>query len=171
VATTGKENVVLAFGSNLGDGKKNIESAMAALEENGIAIVSRSSFYKTSPIGNPNQPDFINAAALAATELPSRSLMKLCKKIEASMGREIDAPRWSARPIDIDILLYGNHTIDTPDLIVPHPRMGERMFALAPAAEAAPHFMMPGGVTLIDFFNSRLERIDFSKQTVEKLPC
>jgi 2-amino-4-hydroxy-6-hydroxymethyldihydropteridine diphosphokinase len=169
VTTTGKENVVLAFGSNIGAGKKNIESAMAALEENGVGIVSKSSFYKTSPLGNPDQPDFINAAALAATGLSSRALMKLCKNIEASMGRDSDAPRWSARLIDIEILLYGNHSIDTPDLIVPHPRMGERMFALAPAAEAAPHFIMPGGVMLIDFFNSRLERIDFSKQKVEKL--
>jgi len=163
------EKVILGLGGNLGDVKENISKAIELLKENGMKVIKVSSFYKTSPMGNPDQPDFINAAVLGEASLSTRSLLRICKDIEKQLGRELDAPRWSARTIDIDILFFGRHAIVNPNLIVPHPRFGERLFALIPAAEVAADFIMPDGSTIKEYFDKRTSSFKFFGQKVEKL--
>ncbi len=164
------KTAILAFGSNLGERRGNIESAAAALECAGVEIVRHSSYYATSPVGGPPQGDFINAAALVQTALEPHALLRLAKKIEQDMGRDLHGVHFGPRPIDIDILLYGRLTLDTPDLVIPHPRFAERLFVLAPLVEVAPDWKLPDGKTISSLFNELKTATDFSLQIVEKLP-
>ena len=118
-----------------------------------------SSVYRTPPWGKLDQPDFLNMAALVETTLPARALLALCLEVERGLGRE-RRERWGPRLIDIDILTYGEATIDEPDLKVPHPRLTERAFALAPLAEIAPRLdgRRPDGRGLADARRPRRRR-------------
>jgi 2-amino-4-hydroxy-6-hydroxymethyldihydropteridine diphosphokinase len=127
--------VYLALGSNLGDRRANLRAALAALEEAGVRILLRSFAWETPPVP-ADQPPFLNAAALAETALPPPDLLALLKQIEHALGRR-PGRRWGPRPIDIDILFYGDLELETPDLVIPHPRIAERAFVLAPLSEVA----------------------------------
>jgi 2-amino-4-hydroxy-6-hydroxymethyldihydropteridine diphosphokinase len=125
--------VAIALGSNLGDRLGNLRAAIAALEAAGIAVVRRSFAWETPPVP-ADQPPFLNAAVLAETSLPPAALLAELKAIEHALGRR-PARRWGPRPIDLDILFYGELRLEAPELTIPHPRIAERAFVLAPLAE------------------------------------
>ncbi|GEM_PF-363297 len=131
----------LGLGSNLGDRKTNICKAMAMLDEK-VRIELVSSLYETEPWGYADQPMFLNVVCRATGGLGPRDLLALAKDIEKRLGRE-PSFRNAPRLIDIDILVYDNMIIDEPDLVVPHPRLAERGFALIPLAEIAPELVHP----------------------------
>jgi 2-amino-4-hydroxy-6-hydroxymethyldihydropteridine diphosphokinase len=166
---TAGEQVILGFGANLGDSLENIKKAIELIEKKDIEIERISSFYQTSPVGNPDQPDFINAALIGTTSARVHLIFAWCKEIERILGRDPEQPRWRPRQIDLDILFYGRHIIQTHDLIVPHPRFGDRLFAIMPAVEIAPEFMTPWNETISEFLTRRKSEFDFSAQNVEKL--
>jgi 2-amino-4-hydroxy-6-hydroxymethyldihydropteridine diphosphokinase len=134
----------VGVGANLGDAAAQVRSAIEALGRlPGTRLVQASSLYRTGPIGYADQPDFINAAALIETALAPRALLEALEAIEAKAGRERtfkDAPR----VLDLDLLLYASEVIDEPGLVVPHPRLHERAFALAPLVEIDPDCVIPG---------------------------
>lgn len=137
--------VYLSLGSNLGDREKNIRLGLDGLRASCAAgLVRVSSLYETRPFGNIDQPDFLNAAAEWRTNLPPDRLLEQIKQIEVAAGRNLSAPRWTARPLDIDILLYGAMRLNTPKLTIPHPQMLRREFVLAPLVEIAPSVRLPG---------------------------
>ena len=137
-----KHNVYLSLGSNLGDRIKNLRDALAALRNAGVNVARISSIYETEPVDYLDQPWFLNCAVEAETELPAITLLKALRQIEAEMGSNKVVPK-GPRLIDLDILLYGDETIDTPELQVPHPRMHLRRFVLVPLAEIAPTLRHP----------------------------
>jgi 2-amino-4-hydroxy-6-hydroxymethyldihydropteridine diphosphokinase len=128
----------IGLGSNLGDPAGNLERAIVALEALG-SVAARSSFYRSAPWGVTDQPEFVNAAVLLETELSPRELLAGLKRLETELGRT-ESYRWGPRVVDLDILAYDALTVDEPDLIVPHPRLLERAFALAPLAEIDPAY-------------------------------
>jgi len=133
----------IGIGSNLGDRAFNIRQAIRIMAESWkIDVVSVSSLYETEPVGVRDQPDFLNCVIKVETELTPRELLKTLKGIEARMGRR-PGPRWGPRRIDLDILFYGDLTLNEDDLIIPHPRAHERLFALMPLFEIAPDLMHP----------------------------
>ena len=137
--------VYLGLGSNLGDRESSIRKALDILALNReIRVVRVSSMYETEPIGLTEQPDFINAAALIETSLSPTELLRVILDVEEQMGR-VRNLRWGPRVIDIDILLYDNVAVDSPPLTIPHPRMLERAFVMAPLAEIAPDVILPDG--------------------------
>lgn len=123
----------IGIGSNLGDRARTVERAIAALAELG-AVERRSRLYRTQPWGGVPQPDFCNAVALVSTGLSARALLHALKRLEQRLGRR-PGERWAPRSIDLDVLTYGNERIVSEDLVVPHPRLGERAFALVPLGE------------------------------------
>jgi len=135
----------IALGSNLGDREAALRSAITELDAAAGCRVERvSRFIETEPIGPPGQQTYLNGAAELATDLAARDLLGLMLRIEARHGRVRSAlQRWGPRTLDLDLLLYGDQEIDEPGLIVPHPRMGERAFVLAPLAEIAPCVVPP----------------------------
>lgn len=134
--------VFLSLGSNIGDREKNLRTAIMALAEANVRVTRVSSFYETEPVDLREQPWFLNCAAQAETELPPLELLRALREIESRMGSRKLVPK-GPRLIDLDILLYGDETIDTPELQVPHPRMLLRKFVLMPLAEIAPHLRHP----------------------------
>lgn len=164
------KKAILAFGSNLGRRRDNIEAAAAALGRAGVVMERMSSYYSTSPVGGPPQGDFVNAAAVVRTELDPRGLLALAKKIEEDMGRDMRGVRFGPRPIDIDIIFFADITLDDPGLVIPHPRFAERLFVLAPLAEIEPGLVLPNGKTAAAFYNELKASPGFSLQSVEKMP-
>jgi 2-amino-4-hydroxy-6-hydroxymethyldihydropteridine diphosphokinase len=137
--------VYLGLGANLGEREANIRRALEMLAERGVGVRVVSALIETEPVGGPSgQPMFLNGAALVETDLSPRELLEACGEVESALGRDRSGGRWAARPIDIDILVYGQRVIDAPDLTVPHPRMAERGFVLEPLAEIAPGLSVPG---------------------------
>lgn len=132
--------VYLGLGSNLGDRQRNLDLAINFLSER-IKIEKSSPVYDTAPVGDTNQPRFLNMVLQVSTHLSATTLLFMGKGIESKLGRvPIDSPR----PIDIDILFYGDQVIDTPpQLVVPHPRLIERAFVLIPLADIAPDMVHP----------------------------
>jgi 2-amino-4-hydroxy-6-hydroxymethyldihydropteridine diphosphokinase len=123
----------IGIGSNVGDAAANVRTAFDRLEELGT-VTARSSLYRTKAWGVTAQPDFFNAAALLETRHPPHQLLRELKRIEREMGR-VATYRWGPRVIDLDILAYDDLAIDEPELTIPHARLRERAFALAPLAE------------------------------------
>lgn len=128
----------IGLGSNLGDAATNVTRALEALATLGI-VTARSQLYASQAWGEREQPDFVNAAALLETQLEPRALLEALKALEANLGREASY-RWGPRLIDLDILAYDDVQVDEPGLSVPHERLFERAFALAPLAEIDPSF-------------------------------
>jgi 2-amino-4-hydroxy-6-hydroxymethyldihydropteridine diphosphokinase len=137
-----KKTVHLSLGSNVGDRAKNLRDAIAALGYAGASVVRVSSVYETEPVDYLDQPWFLNCAVEAQTELAALDLLHAVRGIEAQMGSKKLIAK-GPRLIDIDILLYGNEIIDTPELQVPHPRMHLRRFVLEPLAQIAPNAHHP----------------------------
>ncbi len=128
------KRIFLSLGSNLGDRAENLSRARHELGDAEVQILAQSSLYETEPQGLANQPWFLNQVVEAATDLFPRQLLWRVKKIEQIMGRQA-AVRNGPRVIDIDILLFGNAVVNTPDLVIPHSGLAERRFVLAPLAE------------------------------------
>jgi 2-amino-4-hydroxy-6-hydroxymethyldihydropteridine diphosphokinase len=133
--------VYLGLGSNLEGRKANLRRALELLSTD-VKVVKISPTYDTAPVGNTDQPRFLNLVCAAKTLLSPPHLLTFAKNIETKIGR-INGPRNSPRPIDIDILFYGDLVLETPALVIPHPRLMERAFVLAPLADIAPDFKHP----------------------------
>lgn len=138
-----EKTVYLSLGSNLGDRAKNLRSAIAALADAGVRVTKVSSFYETEPVDLREQPWFLNCVVEGQAELPAPALLKKLREIETRMGSKKLLAK-GPRLIDMDILLYGSETIETPELQVPHPRMHLRRFVLVPLEEIAPQAVHPG---------------------------
>ena len=136
------QTVYLSLGSNVGDRAKHLRDAIASLRKAAIDVTQTSSIYETEPVDYLDQPWFLNMAVEAKTELNAGDLLHALRGIETQMGSKkviVKGPRL----IDMDILLFGDAIIDTPELQVPHPRMHLRRFALQPLAEIAPAVRHP----------------------------
>jgi 2-amino-4-hydroxy-6-hydroxymethyldihydropteridine diphosphokinase len=145
---------LIALGSNLGDRQRNLDDAVAQLgREPNIVVLATSRWRETQPIGGPkDQAQFLNGAALLGTSLTPQQLHGVLQRIEATAGRTRES-RWAPRTLDLDLLLYDDLAIDTPELTVPHPRMSFRRFVLEPAAEIAPAMRHPTiGWTIADLW-------------------
>src|SRR5437667_1821982 len=138
-----EKTVYLSLGSNIGDRAKNLDAAIAALAGVGVRVTKVSSFYETEPVDLREQPWFLNCVIEGETEVRATQLLKKLREIESRMGSKKLVAK-GPRAIDLDILLYGQETIDTPELQVPHPRMHLRRFVLVPLAEIAPDAVHPG---------------------------
>jgi 2-amino-4-hydroxy-6-hydroxymethyldihydropteridine diphosphokinase len=128
----------LSLGSNLEDRQNNLENATAALGPAGVHVRKVSSLYETQPVDYFDQPWFLNCVVQAETELDPQALLHALQGIETLLGRKKAAIPKGPRIIDLDILLYADEAIDTPELQIPHPRMLQRRFVLVPLAEIAP---------------------------------
>ena len=133
--------VFIALGTNLGERLTNLRMAIAALAPD-VSVLTESHVYETPPWGYEDQPAFLNMVVKAETDLEPESLLTYLKQIEAELGRE-KSIRWGPRLIDLDILFYDNLVINTPPLIIPHPRLHERGFVLVPLADIASEFTHP----------------------------
>lgn len=129
--------VYIGIGSNLGNRKKNIETAFSILEERGIHILKISSLIETDPLDGPAQEKFLNAVIKTETYLSPQELLTQLKSIEKRLGR-VPTVRNGPRTIDLDILLYDQLTLNTSQLTIPHPRMFLRDFVMTPLKEIAP---------------------------------
>ncbi|MBI4823676.1 MAG: 2-amino-4-hydroxy-6-hydroxymethyldihydropteridine diphosphokinase [Nitrospirae bacterium] len=134
--------VFIAIGSNLGKRKENCLKAIETLKEKGIRIIKQSSMYETEPVGVKDQPEFINMAVEAETDLSPQKLLKTLKGIEKEMVRQ-ETIKWGPRIIDLDILLYDDLILDEPALKLPHPLMHQREFVLKPLSEIAGDVVHP----------------------------
>jgi len=149
----------IALGSNLAEPLTQVNNALAALARiPGSRVVATSSFYRTPPLGPQDQPDYLNAAVALETMLSAEALLDNTQRIELEQGRVRKAERWGPRTLDLDIMLFGDATINTERLIVPHYDMKNRAFMLLPLSEIAPALRFPDGERLADV----LERLDCS---------
>ncbi len=143
----GPVTVYLGLGGNLGDRLAALTEAVRSLAADpGLRMAACSSVYETEPWGVSDQPRFLNLVAVFETTLSPVDLLMVCQSVEATVGRTVSY-RWGPRLIDVDILLYGEQVVNMadPDLQIPHPRMTQRAFVLAPLAEIAPDLEMPSG--------------------------
>ena len=136
-----KKTVYLSLGSNLGDRQANLRRAIGKLMNLGD-VITVSSIYETEPVEFTDQPWFLNCVVMMQTELAPKFFMPEVLAIEQELGRQRTQPK-GPRTIDLDVLLFGAATIDTPELTVPHAAMHERRFVLAPLAEIAPEVKHP----------------------------
>lgn len=134
----------VALGSNLGDREAHLRAAVEALRVRPeIEVSAVSQVYETAPVGPPPQGPYLNAVVRLRTTLAPRALLALLLEIEASRGRRRETGRWTARTLDLDLLFYGSLALDEPGLTLPHPRLHERGFVLAPLREVAPDLLHP----------------------------
>ena len=154
----------VALGANLGEPRATITQALLALADiAATAVVARSSLYQTAPVGLKNQPDFINAVAALDTALAPLALLEALFELEARFGRSRSQPN-APRTLDLDLLLHGDALLDGVRLTLPHARMHERAFVLAPLAEIDPNCVIPGRGQVADLLaacaNQRVVRIE-----------
>lgn len=157
----------VAIGANLGDPVATVRAAIAALRTlAGTRLIAVSSLYRTAPVGLHHQPDFINAVAaldVNSAALPAPVLLERLFSVEADFGR-VRSIKNAPRTLDLDLLLYGDQAFDQPGLTLPHPRMTERAFVLAPLAEIAPGLQIPGHGHIDDLLPA------VAGQKIERLP-
>ena len=162
-----KARAFIGAGANLGEPERQLRQAQDALQKSpGIKFLAASSFYRTQPVGPVEQPPFVNAVFALEPEIGPCELLSLLLDIEQKMGR-VRKERWGPRVIDLDLLFYGGMIIGEGGLEVPHPRLHERRFVLAPLAEIAPGFVHPvlkktvsellAGLPAVDFWVEKLE--------------
>lgn len=144
-------HVYIAIGTNLGDRAANIRAAVHAIAQlPGTTITALSTIHETAPLGpdgpnDPNQDPYLNAVIRCTTTISPRDLLIALNAIERNNGRDRAAEsRWGPRTLDLDIILYGDRTISEPGLTIPHVRLAERSFVLAPLSEIAPGLVVPG---------------------------
>lgn len=134
----------VALGSNLEDPRQQVLRAFTELDAlPETRVVATSALYRTAPVGYDNQPDFINAVAELDTELSPQELLRQLLALETAHGRERPFPN-APRVLDLDLLLYDALQLNTPELVLPHPRLHERGFVLFPLADLAPELAVPG---------------------------
>lgn len=154
----------LGIGSNLGDRLAHLQAAVDSLAlEPGITVVDVSPVYETAPVGGPAQGDYLNAVVALDTELDARALLEAGRRAEAAEHR-VREERWGPRTLDVDVLLVGDERVDEPDLQVPHPRLGERAFVLAPLADLDPAWsdMAPSDAASADLSGIRRTGLELS---------
>lgn len=135
----------IGLGSNLDDPAEQIRSARLACSEcPGVRELAFSSLYGSPPMGPRDQPDYVNAVMAVKTELSAIALLRALQNIELRHGRVRSKERWTARTLDLDLLIYGEEQIQENDLTVPHPGLAERAFVLYPLIEIAPNLIVPG---------------------------
>ena len=151
------QTVYLSIGSNLGDREKNLVFAYNKLKY-ALKNIKYSSFFKTEPMYNTEQPEFLNAVFSGECDMGPYELLEYIHTLEDEAGRDRAKAGWKGpRPLDIDILLYGNSVSDDPVLTLPHPGIKERGFVLIPLAEIAPDLAEPGTGTLYkDFIKNNM---------------
>lgn len=153
----------VALGANLGDPIVTVSKAIEALRDlPDTEFIAASSLYRTAPVGLKHQPDFINAVVELVALPPAQTLLEMLFAIEARFGRRRSI-RNAPRTLDLDLLLYGDETSDDPHLSLPHPRLHERAFVLAPLAELAPRLVIPGRGPVTDLL------LQCRDQLIEKL--
>ena len=135
--------VVLALGSNLGDRMANLRLGIAVLDRDGIMATAVSGVFETSPVGGPDQDNYLNAVLLAESALSSQQVLTRCAAAESAAGR-VRTVRWGPRTLDVDIITYDGEISAEPDLTLPHPRAHERAFVLAPWLDVDPYAVLPG---------------------------
>ena len=158
-------DVYIGIGSNLDDPLYHVKQAISELRQLAqCEYIATSALYRSAPMGPPEQPDYINAASLLQTHLAPLDLLDQLQTIEHAHGRIRDGQRWGPRPLDLDILLYGEKSINESRLRVPHPGLHERSFVLYPLQDINPDLVIPGYgplATLIDQCpHIALERLD-----------
>lgn len=131
----------VGIGANLGSPERAVRAAIAALSR--LGPLRASSLYRTEPQGPEPQPWFVNAVAGLDVRLGPAELLRHLKELERAAGRVADGPRWGPRELDLDLLLFGDLMLETPDLCLPHPRFHERRFVLEPLVEIAPDLVDP----------------------------
>lgn len=137
--------VYVALGSNLGDRVEHVRAACADITAiDGCHSLRLSPLYESAPMGPQDQPDYVNAVCRFHCTLFPHALLGELKVIERNHGRDFAAARWTARPLDLDIALFGNQVIDTDDLIIPHRGLALRSFVLRPLFDLAPTLSIPG---------------------------
>lgn len=156
-------NVVIALGSNVGDTLGNLREAVSLLEENGCVVKSVSRLYQTEPWGYADQDDFLNGALLMETDRDPFALLELTQGIEKGMGRKklfVNGPR----NIDLDILLYEGEYVETEELVIPHPRIAQRMFVLRPLMDIVPEMQVGSLGTVSELYEAYdgEERVELS---------
>ena len=152
----------VGLGSNLGDRSATLARALELLgERQGIEIVAVSSFRETDPVGYLDQPRFLNAAAAIETSLSPEALLDALLEVERELGRTREGQRYGPRTVDLDLLLLEGITVNEPGLTVPHPRLHERVFALAPLAELDPSLVVQGHGSVGQLLD-RLETLESS---------
>jgi 2-amino-4-hydroxy-6-hydroxymethyldihydropteridine diphosphokinase len=130
----------LGLGSNLGDRAALLQQAVDALAVvPDLTVVAVSAVYETEPVGGPAQPEYLNAVVAIETDAEPRRLLEIAHQLEAAADR-VRGERWGPRTLDVDILLVGDERIDDADLVIPHPRMWERAFVMAPLGDLDPRF-------------------------------
>jgi 2-amino-4-hydroxy-6-hydroxymethyldihydropteridine diphosphokinase len=135
----------VGLGANLGPKEVTIIRAVDLLgAAEGVTLLELSQLRETEPVGVVDQPTFLNGAVALETTLPPRELLDVLLGIEQELGRVRGEDRWGPRTIDLDLLVYGDETVEEPGLRVPHPRLHERRFALEPLAELEPDLDIPG---------------------------
>lgn len=143
-----RKDPVLAYigvGSNVDGPRQQVLHGIELLAQlPGCHVLRQSSIYQSAPFGPVEQDDFMNAVVAIETAVPPDILLACLKEIERVQGRDPRAERWGPRVIDLDILVYGDQTLDVPELQIPHPGIGERNFVLLPLREIAPDLVIPG---------------------------
>lgn len=140
----------IGFGSNLNNPIKQILQARLSLaKQQNITEISFSNLYTSPPMGSQNQPDYVNAVMCIKTNLSAQKLLVILQKIENNQGRLRQAERWTSRTLDLDLLLYAEQQLKTPDLVVPHIGLSNRAFVLYPLQEIAPNNLLIPGLGLI----------------------
>ncbi|MGB9183620.1 MAG: 2-amino-4-hydroxy-6-hydroxymethyldihydropteridine diphosphokinase [Solirubrobacteraceae bacterium] len=154
----------LGLGSNIGDRRARLQSAVAALGERGVTVQAASAVYETEPVGLVlDQPDFLNACLRIETELEPEGLLEACKAVEQEVGRAAGGVRHGPRVIDVDVLLLGDLVYESPRLTLPHPQVRSRRFVLVPLLELDPELTLPGGERLA----GRLQELNRTLPTQE----
>lgn len=146
------KSVYIGIGSNLDNPLMQIHEAVDRLKAiPGVQLQKLSSLYHSKPMGQQDQPDFINAVAAIEMNLSADVLLTFLRRIESAQGRvRTEKKRWGSRTIDLDILLFGDEIIHTNELIIPHPGLQEREFVVYPLAEIAPQLVLPTGESIAD---------------------
>lgn len=149
------QRVYLGLGANLNSPKKQLDNAVIALKSlPNSEFIACSHYYASKPMGPQDQPDYVNAVACINTLLEPEQLLDLTQAIELKHGRVRKAERWGARTLDIDILLFGEHILNTDRLTVPHYGLTEREFVVYPLQEIAPELILPSGASIQQIANT-----------------
>lgn len=161
----------IGLGANLGDPvQKILDAKRYLLTNSSIHLLKSSSLYLSSPVGYKDQPHFVNSVCEIETQLSADALLEFLNRIESSLGRQRDLDNQNApRLIDLDLLLYGNDVIETKTLIVPHPRMSERLFVIEPLAELAPDQLIGDLGSVSALLENGLKEGLFDGQTLYRL--